>query len=195
MKLGIDIDDTLVDLAKSCVKFLNDKLGKNFTKKDLDGKFIQNLYEISDEEYFNYLDEHERDGHLANLEPLEGAVEGIKKLLENHKLKLVTARPEKTKKSTLENISKHFDGLDEDIIFLNMRKNKIDKGETCIAEDIEVIVEDNARNCLDCAEKGVRSILIDQPWNQNIEHEKITRVYSWAEVLEKIKKIGEEKNA
>ncbi len=83
MRIGIDIDDTLLDTSKSFDKVIK-KYNVNFSKK-LNEKWT---VEESDFIYKNYLFEV-----LVNAKPKEKSQEVVKKLQEEgHKLYIITAR-------------------------------------------------------------------------------------------------------
>ena len=67
------------------------------------------------------------------------------------------------------------------------------KDEICNDLNLDLIIEDSPYYSKNCAEKGIKVLLLDKPWNQNCEHENIIRVNNWKEVLEKIKEMGDGK--
>lgn len=60
----------------------------------------------------------------------------------------------------------------------------MNKAEICLAEGIPILIEDHKDYSLSCAEKGIKVILFDKPWNRDFEHDNITRVAGWNEALD-----------
>jgi uncharacterized HAD superfamily protein len=51
------------------------------------------------------------------------------------------------------------------------------------------MIEDASETALECAEKNIKVILFNQPWNKNLKHKNIIRVKNWKEALKEIEKI------
>jgi len=80
-------------------------------------------------------------------------------------------------------MEKHFPGHGLDIKFMNFENgNKKSKGEYCKEVGITLMIDDDNKNALSCAENGVNVILLNRPWNIGLEHEKIIRVNDWKEI-------------
>jgi len=61
------------------------------------------------------------------------------------------------------------------------------KAGVCRELGVERMVEDGLHYATDCAENGIPTLLLNSPWNQAESlHEGITRVYSWAQILENL---------
>ena len=61
------------------------------------------------------------------------------------------------------------------------------KAETCLVLGARYLVEDNEDYALSCAQVGVKTFLLNAPWNQRAkEHELIERVDSWPEITSKL---------
>ena len=57
----------------------------------------------------------------------------------------------------------------------------------------EIFIDDSCRNCKDIAyNSNAKVFIMDTRVNQNLEDEKITRVYSWPHLYKEIKKLKEE---
>jgi len=59
-----------------------------------------------------------------------------------------------------------------------------DKLMACMKLDVDVMIEDKAEVAMFLAENGVQVLLFDAPYNQEIEHKNITRIYSWKQIHE-----------
>jgi uncharacterized HAD superfamily protein len=47
---------------------------------------------------------------------------------------------------------------------------------------IDVFVEDSGSNALELAENGIKVFLLNTNYNQNVQHENITRVNDWYDI-------------
>lgn len=185
MKIGIDIDDVIVEFARVYLIKYTEKYGKEF---DFENLFSFNLWEplkISKEEDFSLADEYYDSSDFENIPLLEKAKESILELSKYHELIFITSRPLKIKEKTLSYLNKHFSGINHNIFFTNdIFKNQIkSKVEVRIQENVDFMIEDNKDYALSCANNGINIILFDKPWNKNIEHENIRRVDNWKEAM------------
>ena len=64
--------------------------------------------------------------------------------------------------------------------------NRMDKGQVCIEENIDIFIDDNISNCEKVSENGIEVLLFDAPFNRNCM--KFKRVYDWKEVYNIINK-------
>jgi uncharacterized HAD superfamily protein len=50
--------------------------------------------------------------------------------------------------------------------------------------DITIMIDDNLPTVIECAEKGIKALLLDHPWNQTESlPTDVTRVFSWDEIV------------
>lgn len=70
-----------------------------------------------------------------------------------------------------------------------------DKYMGCSKLSVDVMIEDKPDVAMYLAEKGIKILLFDAPYNQEISHENITRVNSWNECYEHISRMKAEKKA
>lgn len=103
-----------------------------------------------------------------------------------YKLIVVTARIEElfwdyTKKW----IEKYFPWIFDEIVFADhFHEKHKEKSELCYDYWIEIMVEDNYDYAIELAENGIKTYLLEKPWNtwQEVNHENIIRVKSWDEI-------------
>ena len=189
MRIGIDIDGVLTDLAR----FVSD-YGIKFC-------YDNNIeYKIKDDSYY----ESEALGiSLENAEkfwnkylpyyateygPREFAAEVIKKLKTNNEIYIITARNE-------EGLPKEVYGKMQSLVKEWLAKNQIEydkliftvgsKLPYCLENGIDIMVEDSPRNLTDIGAK-IPVLCFDNPYNRKIEGKNITRVHSWYDILHKI---------
>ncbi|MFH1711483.1 MAG: hypothetical protein ABH840_04185 [Nanoarchaeota archaeon] len=183
MKIGIDVDDVLTETFKKFLKVYNERYSKNFEFENLSSFYLWDVLDISKEEAFNLVDEIMEE----ELEVVEGAVEGVVGLKETHEVFIITSRPERHIKITEDFIKKYFGDLK---IFYSkgVHGGEKTKAEICKELGIDFFVEDCDMYALDCAEKGIKVLLLDKPWNKSaVESNNLIRVKNWGEVMGKLK--------
>ncbi|MDP3874906.1 MAG: hypothetical protein Q8Q22_00080 [bacterium] len=186
MKIGFDLDDVLLGFFDALHPYCNSRYGISCHRKDLTSYDLAKLWRVSEKEAINRVFDFYSSLEFQNTLPVNGAVEGIKKIKQYHHLSIITARPEELKDKTLEWLNQHFLGMFDNIYFVNhygsdQRRNK---GEVCNEFGVEIFVDDSLENVDDVANFGIPALLFDAPWNQGEVKPPITRVYSWDEIVE-----------
>ncbi len=193
MKIGIDIDDTTVDLACVMLKYADLFDTRVLGKKGCNGNFgkIQNryyleaLYNWSHQEKYEFFNQYYKD-ILEACEPLQNAPEIIQKWKnQGNEIFFITARlcgipdcdTEKITKNMLQENHIPYDKLIMDA------RNKL---QFCKENGIEIFVEDSYETCKELEENGIKTYLMTTKMNENIENGRIERVNSWDEIDEKM---------
>lgn len=189
MKIGIDIDGVLTDIARFTVdygtKFRYENKIRTETKEDeYDERKALGLTDEQAEKFWNtYLELY------ATKYPARDFVsEAIKKLKQNNEIYIITARneyglPPETYGTMQSMVKKWL--IDNQIEYDKLIFTVGSKLPYCIENEIDVMIEDSPTNVLDISTK-IPVLCFDNPYNQNIEGEHITRVYSWYDILVKI---------
>lgn len=189
MKIGLDIDDTLIYSFEDFLTFYNEVNNTSYKKEEntSDKKFHEFLGITKQQlvEWYKEYDKHERS---SNLKPIEGAREVLRELVSKHEFVLITARQDFLAEKTKNLVNKHYADFNFRIVF-NKEGIKLDKGTICINEGVKIMVDDDIDNALNCVSKGIKVILLNKPWNRRENHREIIRVNNWAEILEEIKKL------
>lgn len=191
MKIACDIDEVIVEWVRGYFKFVESKGVELVDYKDI---FCFNLcevlgidkkwsYELADEFYFT--------GEFKELDLVDGALDGVRKLIDEYDLYFITARPKIALRLTREFVFNNFRVLGDRVIssgdiFDSQGKSK---DEICRDKGIDLIIEDNGEHSLNYAESGLRVLLLDKPWNRNFEHENIYRCYNWNDILVKVEEL------
>lgn len=197
MNIGIDIDDTISDtyttLLEYAQKYTLEELKKNPTfdnTKITNHSYIESMHNWTKEEMIKFWNKYYAK-ILRNVHIKTFATEKIEKLKEKgHKIYLITARwdmnNDNIKEITLEWLRNN--NVQYDDFFMNAEeKLKIVKDK-----NIDVFIDDSFDNCKSIAYgSNARVFLMDARANQNLEDEKITRVYSWPHVYQEILKLKE----
>ncbi len=192
MKIGIDIDGVIANMMPTLVRFHNDNYGTsleidNFKSHDLHetwgGTFedaVSKVHKFYLSDYFN------------EIAPVEGSIEALSSLRMKNELFLITARPLSIEKNTRDWIDMHFGGMFSGMYMadaLTLKSGSF-KSQICNDLGIDVMIEDNIGNALECS-KNVRHVfLFNTPWNQDVGlPENVTRIKSWNELIENLEKI------
>ena len=185
-KIGIDIDEVVVEFVKGYLKIYNKKYNQN---KSFENIFCYDLWiplGITREEAFAISNRFYDSEDFENISLVDGAGEGIEKLSKKNKLFFITSRPVKIKEKTEQFFKKNFPYLPLNLIFSGDIWGSQEKKKPIICKKlgIEIIIEDNINYALDCASVGVFTYLLDKPWNQNGNlNNNMIRVKNWEEIL------------
>lgn len=186
-RIGIDVDDVVIEFFNNYLKFFNSHFGKNVTFKDISRYHIWELeLGVSKEEALSIVVQVHNSEHPKKTSLVEGAKESINNLSKKYEIFFVTSRPTSVKERTISFLKEIFPELKFEIIFSgDIHGNAKTKAEICFERGITTIIEDSASYAFDCAQKGVRAFLLDKPWNQEYEqHENLIKVKDWNEIVE-----------
>ncbi len=196
MKIGIDIDEVVVEFMKDYLEFHNQKKGTEYKYENIFTYRFEDFSKLPKEEVRELVLSFSGGEKFDNLEFVKDAKENIFKLEKKNKIFFITSRHPITKQSTLDFFERNFPKNNFTIHFSgeNWEGSK-SKGEICLEFGVDLIIEDNEDYALECAEKGIKTFLIDRPWNQNcVGHENITKVKDWEELMVYLDEILEEEN-
>jgi len=186
-KIGIDLDDVVFEFVKDLLKEYENEFGKKILFEDVFSYNFPDLWHLNEKETLDFFGKILTKEFNENLSLCTSVKEIIFNLSKTHQIYFITART--FQEGTLESLKKHFSEIPFELIFSSNfyanTKGK-SKGEICNELGIDFMVEDDRRNSENCANKGIKTILLDKPWNQNCEHENIIRVKDWKEILEKL---------
>lgn len=189
MRIGIDIDGCLTDVAK----FIADYGAKFCYENNIQFNFKENEYDeskalgISNEDVEKFWNKY-LVYYATKYPARKFASEVINKLKEKNEIYIITARNEeglpkeaygymqKMVKEWLENQQIKYDKL----IF-----TKDNKLPYCLENKVDIMIEDWDKNILEIATK-IPVLCFDNPYNKNVEGKNILRVYSWYDILSKL---------
>ncbi len=122
-------------------------------------------------------DEFSKPEVVLELEPIPGAIEGLRSLQGAFDIHYVTTRLPKARAATIEWLDRHGlnDGPPPSIHFVGHRQKHT------VVSQLSASIEDDPEQARLFAESGVRSIVLAHPWNQDVAKPAI-RVESWAEI-------------
>ena len=189
--IGIDFDDVIFNLSDHLLDYFNERFHTAFKRGDINQYQMGVLWNLSkEEEHKVIMDFCFSELHHGVL-PVKGAIEGINELSKNHTLVVVTAREEARREMTHAWIDKHLPNVFKSVILthhnhedVSMRKKKSD---ICREFGIKVFVDDSLSNVTDVSQVVDTVFLLDTPWNQGELPKNVQRVFSWQEIVDKIK--------
>ncbi len=171
MKIAIDMDEVLADPIHKFIELYNRDYGIPLDLKLAAGNEIyHHVPEHINNKWFEYINEK---GFFRNLPVIEGSVEAVKKLHEQHEVYIVSAAMEF--RNSLED---KLDWLNEHFPFIGWR-NIIFCGDKIV--NVDVMIDDRIKNFIGF--KG-RPLLFTSPHNLLITD--YERVDNWQQVLDKL---------
>lgn len=192
--IALDFDDVIAHFNAHLMVFHNKNYGTNLEYEDLVRYDDWEKVYGCDRETMNQraFDFYHSDEHLE-ISPVPGAEEALGHLSEIYSLQIVTSRPEHVKEITERWINKFFPSHFEKIHFTNGflgSTGSIIKNKSAVCREIgaSVIVEDALKHVKDVAMSGLPALLFDRPWNREETPAGVSRVHSWTEAVDWIKK-------
>ncbi len=182
MRILVDMDDTIEQLLKAWLDAVNKKYGRSVAYDDIREWDISLPYPgLTKEQVYGTALE---PGFWKNVEPMPGAPEALKKLMDDgHEVLIVTATPYMSVPEKMEDLLfKWFPFLSWDQVIITFRKQLI-KGD--------VLIDDGVHNL----EGGdYKKILMTAPHNRNYDAEAhgMIRVHNWDEILQVIERLKTE---
>ncbi|MBR9705769.1 hypothetical protein GOV14_01920, partial [Candidatus Pacearchaeota archaeon] len=179
MKIAVDIDEVIAEFLVGYLELFNKKYNKNVKTEDV---YTYNLWEalnFGKQESIELADEYHASLLFDNIEPVFGSQEGLKKLDKDHEIFLITSRPPHFKEKTDIFLKNYFSDLNLEVVYLGdprLNTGSKTKSDFCFEQGFDLIIEDNIHYSISCAQKGLKVILMDKPWNKEGGHENISRV-------------------
>lgn len=187
MRIGVDIDNVLSNF--------NDVLLNKYIEHDksINGKGIVNQ-DVYIRDMFNWDKEYEEKFYKENIEYFASFFEPIKecskyiKLLkeEGNTIYIISGRDNgeysNPYRMTIDWLKKY--DIVYDKLFLVDAYNSHSKTEVCLEYNIDVMIDDSKRMCKDIQDNGIRTLLMDTPYNRDTNE--FERVNSWKEIYNKL---------
>lgn len=181
MKIAVDLDDTLCEFVKPFLKEWN-KLGHDKKFEDIYTYYLSDALDRPQEEISQFLVDLEAKHAYALSDPLPKAVEVMNRLYHSgHEIYVVTGR---------RNASEAMRWLDEasikyEDLYLTREKTKVLK-----SINADLFIDDMPFNVEDSSGAGIDTLLMDKPWNREVdENDYLTRVFGWEQIFDYIKKV------
>lgn len=179
-KFAVDLDGVVFKFDESFAAWLALKRGVVVDIKKLwtwhwYEAFPEITQEMFQEEFVSFI----KAGQFKDLELVEGAVEGVKKLSSVGEVYIVTGRPFETLGDTMAALGRQFpEGTIKEYFFVG------DKARVVNKHKIDVVIDDGPHIAKSIIEDTkARMYIMDRPYNRLVNYPAI-RVKSWSELLE-----------
>ena len=196
MNIGIDIDGVILDSEKvfRTVADLYNTIELNDRAiRAYDAPRVQEKYNWTDEEIQEFADKYFIEcSKISNFMPCVKEVLNMLKQ-EGHNLIIITARG-RDKKEMRAIAEEKFEkeGLKFDKYYWAQRG----KTDVCVKEKIDVMIDDNYMNCLEIAEKNIKTLYFRDAGIKEIKNNPhITEVHNWGEIYKYIHMYNNEINS
>lgn len=190
MKIAVDIDDTILKFYSVFADFCNKEYGADLKETQIGLDFFASLN--SKEEVISALKRFIDEGHAYNLKFLEDFQEIFSYLNNEYELVFITSRSYDLREKTKRFLQAHLQGFKSEIYYTQDYPLKR-KSFVCRKFDVDILIDDDKTNALDCANNSLKVLLLDKSWNKNVVHENIIRCNDWKEILEEIQRMADGK--
>lgn len=183
MRIGIDIDDVITDTSLAIKEFI--------LKYDTDGEISKYIVEIMRGEIptpsIKKFIEENGYGIFKNTKIKPNASRVINELFENgNEIFIITSRGEKRYKNS-QKITLDF-LKENNIKYTKIFFDSFEKSRICKENDIDVMIDDSAKYCVEIQKENIKSILFTSEVNEAIQVD-VPRVNDWLELEEFLKNI------
>lgn len=195
MKIGIDIDDTTVDLAGVMLKYADIFDTQVLGKSGCNGKFgsipnryyLEALYGWTEEEKTNFFKQYYKIV-LEECKPFEHVAEVIQSWKKKgNEIFFITARLTDIPNCNSEKITQKM-LIENHIPYDKLIMNAKNKLQFCQQNGIEIFIEDSYETCQVLEENGIKTFFMTTKLNETIENQKLERVTTWKQIEEKMKR-------
>jgi len=196
-RIAVDHDNVLVEVTVQFLKFYNDRTKTSYTLDDLKEYRLEKCLHLTAKEVKSLTLEFYHTPYFREVKPVQGAQEGVAQLRKmGCELYDVTSRPDTVMLATTKELENYFGKKAfRTVIFTDdyLRGTEGEgKSSVCNELKMEAIIEDSWQYAKTCAEKGIKALLMDRPWNvRKPEVENVARCKDWKDVVRKVKKIKE----
>lgn len=185
LKIGIDLDDVVFEFVNLLIENYEKEFGKKLLFEDFFSYAFAEVWHLNLEETISFIEQILKKEIVEDMKLCEFSKENILKLSKKNKIYFITSRI--FREGTLESLNKHFSDLDFELVFSSNPYANTEgktKGDLCEELGIDFMIEDCPKHSLICAQKGIKTILLEKPWNKNCEnHENLIKLKNWREVL------------
>ncbi|XAR51123.1 hypothetical protein NMG60_11005666 [Bertholletia excelsa] len=191
--VAVDVDEVLGNFVSALNRFIADRYSSNHCVSEYHVYEFFKIWNCSRDEADHRVHEFFKTSYFkTGIHPIPGAQQALQKISRFCDLSVVTSRQNAIKDHTIEWIEKHYPGLFQEIHFGNhfaLEGKSRRKSDICRSLAARVLIDDNPRYAIECAEVGIRVLLFDYknsyPWcklDLANQHPLITKVHNWEEV-------------
>lgn len=177
MNIGIDIDDTITCTYETLIPMIALSYGMNLSRLLKQKPTYKMLHSIIPN-YDNFVVNNYST--MAKIVPLRDGVVDVLKRLKNdgHRIIFITSR-NNVEYNDPYNLSYNYlknKGIPFDKLIVNVR----DKAQECVAQGIDLFIDDSPKHCKAVMKKGIPTLQFKAYYNN--ENDKIKLVNSWNDV-------------
>ncbi|KAK4564996.1 hypothetical protein RGQ29_006871 [Quercus rubra] len=195
--VAVDVDEVLGNFVSALNRFIADRYSSNHSVSEYHVYEFFKIWNCSRDEADIRVHEFFKTSYFKmGIQPLPGAQRALHKLSRYCNLSIVTSRQNAIKDHTIDWIEKHYPGLFQEIQFGNhfaLDGESRPKSEICRSLGAKVLIDDNPKYAIECAEAGIKVLLFDYensyPWckiESVNQHPLVTKVYNWDEVEQQL---------
>ncbi|MDP8260942.1 MAG: hypothetical protein P9M01_01190 [Candidatus Kappaea frigidicola] len=183
MNIALDIDGILANADFAFRSMMRHLFKRPFAKNKVKSFHYEDSFELSESEMKKFYKMFHNEELWLTMKPLKGAVESVKKLSEDNRIVIVTARPRDVKQATIKWLKENEINYQE-IYFTLADKHLLLENYN---EKIDVFLEDHPIYIQRISDAGTKVIMFEYPWNNHLESRtNIYRVKNWNEAMVKI---------
>lgn len=173
MIVGVDIDNVIADTEREVRRVLEADRGISLVREDFRHYALEKMPGLGRED-LDYILGRFRDGSIfLNVPVIDGSRETLGRLMQRHRVVLVTSRPQSVEVYTREWLNKNRVPFHDLHFTPETKVNGI---------PYDLFIEDQDNFACEIAESGSYVLLYDAPWNRHVSHDSMTRVFSWEDI-------------
>ncbi len=188
MRIGVDIDDVIVETLPAYVRAFEVRFGRQVPLAQATWELFELHPDIPSAERLAFFDELRGSRFMFTRPPHPDAPPAVRALREaGHTLIVVSGRPLSHLADT-EDMLRAIGIRDcfAEIVHRDGQTIPAYKGRVARDRRLDVLVEDEFPAACAVAEAGVPVLLMDRPWNRGPLPPRMVRVTSWAEALARL---------
>jgi len=164
MIIGQDLDGVIVDYPSLLMEEFNNIHGTNYTMENAWKTGEPNL-RAGQPGINKIVNEHVKKGAFRNLNPIKGALDGLKQLREDgHTIHILTHRFGRAQEDAVFWLEKY------EVKYESITFGK-EKGEMGHRRGVDWIIDDSESAIEDAMVYGIKSIIFPSPWNKGYDPE------------------------
>ncbi|KAL3697131.1 hypothetical protein R1sor_011207 [Riccia sorocarpa] len=191
--VAVDVDEVLGSFLATLNNFIAEEYMLHHDVSEYYIYDFMKIWKCSQAEANNRVHAFFESEHFKNgIRPVPGAHQALLQLAAYCNLVVVTSRQHVIRDHTLEWIERYYSGIFNEVHFGNhfaLEGKARPKSEICRSLGAHILIDDNPRYAIECAECGIEVLLFDlhgsYPWSKTPcgpQHPLITRVKDWKEV-------------
>ncbi|KAB2072485.1 hypothetical protein ERO13_A07G017900v2 [Gossypium hirsutum] len=195
--VAVDVDEVLGNFVSALNKFIADRYSLKRSVSEYHVYEFFKIWNCSRQEADIRVHEFFKSSYFKKgIHPIPGAQRALHRLSRFCDLSVVTSRQNVIKDHTMEWLEKYYPGLFQEMHFGNhfaLHGKSRPKSEICRLLGAKILIDDNPRYAVECAQVGIRVLLFDYensyPWckTESIDkHPLVTRVNNWEEAEQQI---------